>query len=458
MEELKQKWDLIIQTLKEDYDITDMSFRTWIKPIQVYSVVGDKITLLISENNNDSDGKGLSYNMRVGYIERKYLAAITLTIAEIMGREYDVTLMSSIDKEKIDKKQKQKDTSASKNNNIQNLNPNYTFETFVIGNNNNLAHAASLAVAETPGEVYNPLFIYGGVGLGKTHLMQAIAHFIIKTKPELKVLYVTSETFTNELIDSVKNQKNSEFREKYRNIDVLLIDDIQFIIGKESTQEEFFHTFNALYQDRKQIVISSDRPPKEMETLSERLRTRFEMGLPVDIQIPTYETKMAILNKKAELGGYDIPYEVKDYVATHIKSSIRELEGALTKLSAFAKLSSNPITVEFAEEALKDLISPDSRREITPELIIDIVAEHFNIKSEDILSQKRSADIVYPRQIAMYLCRQMTTNTVQSLGKAFGNRDHTTILHGADKINKMVISDENTKSTIDILIKKINPS
>ena len=418
MEELKQKWDLIIQTLKEDYDITDMSFRTWIKPIQVYSVVGDKITLLIPENNNDSDGKGLSYNMRVGYIERKYLAAITLTIAEIMGREYDVTLMSSIDKEKIDKKQKQKDTSASKNNNIQNLNPNYTFETFVIGNNNNLAHAASLAVAETPGEVYNPLFIYGGVGLGKTHLMQAIAHFIIKTKPELKVLYVTSETFTNELIDSVKNQKNSEFREKYRNIDVLLIDDIQFIIGKESTQEEFFHTFNALYQDRKQIVISSDRPPKEMETLSERLRTRFEMGLPVDIQIPTYETKMAILNKKAELGGYDIPYEVKDYVATHIKSSIRELEGALTKLSAFAKLSSNPITVEFAEEALKDLISPDSRREITPELIIDIVAEHFNIKSEDILSQKRSADIVYPRQIAMYLCRQMTTNTVQSLGKA----------------------------------------
>ena len=458
MEELKQKWDLIIQTLKEDYDITDMSFRTWIKPIQVYSVVGDKITLLIPENNNDSDGKGLSYNMRVGYIERKYLAAITLTIAEIMGREYDVTLMSSIDKEKIDKKQKQKDTSASKNNNIQNLNPNYTFETFVIGNNNNLAHAASLAVAETPGEVYNPLFIYGGVGLGKTHLMQAIAHFIIKTKPELKVLYVTSETFTNELIDSVKNQKNSEFREKYRNIDVLLIDDIQFIIGKESTQEEFFHTFNALYQDRKQIVISSDRPPKEMETLSERLRTRFEMGLPVDIQIPTYETKMAILNKKAELGGYDIPYEVKDYVATHIKSSIRELEGALTKLSAFAKLSSNPITVEFAEEALKDLISPDSRREITPELIIDIVAEHFNIKSEDILSQKRSADIVYPRQIAMYLCRQMTTNTVQSLGKAFGNRDHTTILHGADKINKMVISDENTKSAIDILIKKINPS
>ena len=448
MEELKQKWDLILQTLKEEYDIQDISFKTWIKPIKIYSVSGNKITLLISEDP-----------MGISYIEKKYLTPLTVTICEVMRREYEVTLISAKEKEAAENSKKKKETiSAAKSSSLQNLNPNYTFETFVIGNNNNLAHAASLAVAETPGEVYNPLFIYGGVGLGKTHLMQAIAHFIINNNPNLKVLYVTSETFTNELIDSVKNQKNSEFREKYRNIDVLLIDDIQFIIGKESTQEEFFHTFNVLYQDRKQIVISSDRTPKEMETLSERLRTRFEMGLPVDIQIPTYETKMAILNKKAELGGYNIPYEVKDYVATHIKSSIRELEGALTKLSAFAKLSTNPITVEFAEEALKDLISPDSRRDITPELIIDIVAEHFNIRPEDILSQKRSADIVYPRQIAMYLCRQMTTNTVQSLGKAFGNRDHTTVIHGTEKINKMVISDENTKSTIDILIKKINPS
>ena len=448
MEELKQKWDLILQTLKEEYDIQDISFKTWIKPIKIYSVSGNKITLLISEEA-----------MGISYIEKKYLTPLTVTICEVMKREYEVTLISAKEKETAESSKKKKETvSVAKSSSLQNLNPNYTFETFVIGNNNNLAHAASLAVAETPGEVYNPLFIYGGVGLGKTHLMQAIAHFIINNNPNLKVLYVTSETFTNELIDSVKNQKNSEFREKYRNIDVLLIDDIQFIIGKESTQEEFFHTFNALYQDRKQIVISSDRPPKETETLSERLRTRFEMGLPVDIQIPTYETKMAILNKKAELGGYNIPYEVKDYVATHIKSSIRELEGALTKLSAFAKLSTNPITVEFAEEALKDLISPDSRRDITPELIIDIVAEHFNIRPEDILSQKRSADIVYPRQIAMYLCRQMTTNTVQSLGKAFGNRDHTTVIHGTEKINKMVISDENTKSTIDILIKKINPS
>lgn len=446
MEELKQKWDYILEMLKELYDIQDISFKTWIKPIKVYSVEGNKITLIISENS-----------VGISYVEKKYLTALKVTICEVMKREYDVVLISSKD---IQDYEKEKILSAPplKTNNVQNLNPNYTFDTFVIGNNNNLAHAASLAVAETPGEVYNPLFIYGGVGLGKTHLMQAIAHFIINNSPTLKVLYVTSETFTNELIDSVKNQKNSEFREKYRNIDILLIDDIQFIIGKESTQEEFFHTFNALYQDRKQIVISSDRPPKEMETLSERLRTRFEMGLPVDIQIPTYETKMAILNKKAELGGYNIPYDVKDYVATHIKSSIRELEGALTKLSAFAKLSTTPITVEFAEETLKDLISPDTRREITPELIIDIVSEHFNIRPEDILSQKRNADIVYPRQIAMYLCRQMTTSTMQSLGKAFGNRDHTTVLHGIEKITKKVLTDEKTKSTIDILIKKINPS
>ena len=449
MEELRLKWDLILQTLKEEYDIQNVSFNTWIKPIELYSLNGNKITLLIPKDT-----------MGISYIEKKYIDPLTVTICEVMGREYEVCLISAKEHEAAESNKKKQEISmaAAKNTGLTNLNPNYTFDTFVIGNNNNLAHAASLAVAETPGQVYNPLFIYGGVGLGKTHLMQAIAHFIIANNPSLKVLYVTSETFTNELIESVKNQKNSEFREKYRNIDVLLIDDIQFIIGKESTQEEFFHTFNALYQDSKQIVISSDRPPKEMETLNDRLRTRFEMGLPVDIQIPTYETKMAILNKKSDLGGYNIPYEVQDYVATHIKSSIRELEGALTKLAAFSKLSHNPITVESAKEALKDLISPDARREITPELIIEIVAEHFNIKPEHILSQKRSADIVYPRQLAMYLCRQMTTYTVQALGKCFGNRDHTTVLHGADKISKMVLTDENTKSTIDILIKKINPS
>lgn len=447
MEELKQKWDLILDTLKREHGILDISFKTWIKPINIYSVEDNNITLYIKEDSQHID-----------YITSKYLLPLKVTICEVMGREYNVELVSIDDKNIKEQLAARTTQNTSKKNISSNLNPNYTFDTFVIGNNNNLAHAASLAVAETPGEVYNPLFIYGGVGLGKTHLMQAIAHFIMDNNPSLKVLYVTSETFTNELIDSVKTQKNSDFREKYRNIDVLLIDDIQFIIGKEATQEEFFHTFNALYQDRKQIIISSDRPPKEMETLSDRLRTRFEMGLPVDIQIPTYETKMAILNKKAELSGFNIPYDVKDYIATHIKSSIRELEGALTKLSAFAKLSNNPITVQFAEDILKDLISPEASREITPELIIDIVAEHFNISPQDIRSTKRNADIAYPRQIAMYLCRQMTTQTVQDIGKSFGGKDHSTILHGVKKIQKEVTEDSNTKATIDILIKKINPS
>lgn len=429
MEELlKQKWKVVLETMKEEYEIADISYKTWILPLQVYSVIGNKITILASEDQ-----------MGVNYIEKKYLAPLRVTICEILGEEFDIRIISAKEKQAIDN-QKSNASLVNNNESIQTfqLNPNYTFETFVVGNNNNLAHAAALAVAESPGQVYNPLFIYGGVGLGKTHLMQAIAHFIIKNNPSLKVLYVTSETFTNELIESLKNQKstNVQFREKYRNIDVLLIDDIQFIIGKESTQEEFFHTFNALYGSNKQIIISSDKPPKEMETLTERLRTRFEMGLTADIQIPTYETKMAILNKKAEIEGYDIPYEVKEYVATHIKSSIRELEGALTKLVAYATLSHSEITVKFAEDTLKDLISPDSRREITPELIIQIVADHFNITPADIISQKRNAEIVYPRQIVMYLCRSMTATPLQAIGKALGNRDHTTIIHGADKITK----------------------
>ena len=446
MELVEQKWNDILQSVKEEYELTDVSYNTWLKPLDIYAIQDNKVFILVP-----------SEQMGLNYINKKYYLPIKVTIAEMTGIEYDVEFVLPEQAKQIRPVKPKKNTMRESSEN-SNLNPNYTFDTFVVGTNNNLAHAASLAVAETPGQVYNPLFIYGGVGLGKTHLMQAIAHFIITNDPTRKVLYVTSETFTNELIDSVKNQKNSEFRKKYRNIDVLLIDDIQFIIGKESTQEEFFHTFNALYQDSKQIVISSDRPPKEMETLTERLRTRFEMGLPVDIQIPTYETKRAILKKKVELGGYNIPDDVQDYVATHIKSSIRELEGALTKLSAFATLSHSPITVEFAEETLKDLISPDAKKEVTPELIIQIVADHFGISPADILSSKRSADIVYPRQITMYLCRQMTNVALQGIGKALGNRDHTTIIHGADKIAKEVLVNETTKNTVDILIKKIDPS
>ena len=457
MDELQtfiDKWDLILSTFKEEHEIIDVSFKTWIKPLKIYKLDGDVLTLTFSSLDDDSSADERS----IIYVEKRYLKHLTCTICEVMNKEYSVIIMSSAEKKEDELKKKTSSVSTTNNIATQNLNPNYTFDTFVIGTNNNLAHAASLAVAETPGQIYNPLFIYGGAGLGKTHLMQAIAHFIIASDPSKKVLYVTSETFTNELIESVKTNKNTEFRNKYRNIDVLLIDDIQFIIGKVSTQEEFFNTFNDLYMLGKQIVISSDRPPKEMETLPDRLRTRFESGLPVDIQIPTYETKMAIINKKSEALGIDFPYEVKDYVATNITSSIRELEGALTKLSAYSKLSHTPLTAEFAENTLKDLISPYSKKEITPELIIDVVAEHFHIKPEDIISHKRSADIAFPRHIAMYLCRQMTQTPLEAIGKALGGRDHSTILYGSEKIAKETATNETTKSTIDILIKKLNPS
>lgn len=452
MEELiREKWNFILETMKEEYEIQDISFKTWILPLRLYSVTNNTAYIIAPMEN-----------MGINYIEKKYLIPLKVTIGEVIGGEIDVKLVS--EKDIIDNTIgiNKTDNQASPSSEAINmgLKPNYTFETFVVGNNNNLAHAAALAVAETPGHVYNPLFIYGGAGLGKTHLMQAIAHFIMQNNPALKVLYVTSETFTNELIESLKNQKmtNQEFRNKYRNIDVLLIDDIQFIIGKESTQEEFFHTFNTLYDANKQIVISSDKPPKEMETLTERLRTRFEMGLTADIQIPTYETKMAILNKKSESEGYSIPDDVKDYVATHIKSSIRELEGALTKLVAFSNLSHQKLTVEFAEDTLKDLISPEDKREVTPELIIQIVADHFNLTPEDIISQKRNADISKPRQIAMYLCRTMTNTPLEQIGRYFGNRDHTTILHGYKKISKEASNSIETRSLVDTLTKKINPS
>ena len=447
MNVIEEHWQEILQRVKEDCELLDVSYNMWLKPLQVYKYENGTLYILVSLEE-----------IAINIINKKYSFPIKSAVAEITGISCEIRFIQQKDIAEMEEVSSYNNTSSVFE---ANLNKEYTFDTFVVGSNNQFAYAASLAVAESPGTIYNPLFLYSGFGLGKTHLMHSIAHFIMKTNPSMRVLYVTSETFTNEVIEAIRNGNNNsmrDFREKYRNIDVLLIDDVQFIIGKESTQEEFFHTFNALYQDSKQIVISSDRPPKEMETLTERLRTRFEMGLPVDIQIPTYETKRAILKKKVELGGYNIPDDVQDYVATHIKSSIRELEGALTKLSAFATLSHSPITVEFAEETLKDLISPDAKKEVTPELIIQIVADHFGISPADILSSKRSADIVYPRQITMYLCRQMTNVALQGIGKALGNRDHTTIIHGADKIAKEVLVNETTKNTVDILIKKIDPS
>ncbi|MBZ9621303.1 MULTISPECIES: chromosomal replication initiator protein DnaA, partial [Clostridium] len=336
------------------------------------------------------------------------------------------------------------------------LNPKYTFDSFVIGNSNRFAHAASLAVAESPAKAYNPLFIYGGVGLGKTHLMHAIGHYILSNNPKSKVVYVSSEKFTNELINSIKDDKNVEFRNKYRNVDVLLIDDIQFIAGKERTQEEFFHTFNDLHEANKQIILSSDRPPKEIPTLEDRLRSRFEWGLIADIQPPDFETRIAILKKKADVENLNIPNEVMVYIATKIKSNIRELEGALIRIVAFSSLTNKEIGIDLASEALKDIISSRNSKQVTIELIQDIVSSYFNLKVEDFKSSRRTRNITFPRQIAMYLCRKLTDMSLPKIGEEFGGRDHTTVIHACEKISKGLKEDENLQDNVAELTKKIS--
>ena len=462
MNEVKEKWPEIIEHLRVEHELLNVSFNTWIKPLKVYDVIDDTAYILV---NKDSS---------VEYIDKKYRLPLMVCIAEITGKEYEIQFVSEDDDKlneihnaSIDNGQKKKTKSLAEK---AGLNPKYTFDTFVVGGNNNFAHAASLAVAESPGEVYNPLFLYGGVGLGKTHLMHSIAHFILDKNPKKKVLYVTSETFTNELIDALRNGKTAgnesamlNFRDKYRNIDVLLIDDIQFIIGKESTQEEFVHTFNHLHTLGQQIIISSDKPPKDIETLEARLRTRFEWGLIADISSPDYETRMAILQKKIELDHlekYNIKNDVLDYIAANVKSNIRELEGSLNKLIALYKLNNNnnPIDIALAAEALKDIISSDNRREVTPELILDIVADHFGITVADLKSKKRDSEIAVPRQICMYLMRTMTDTALKGIGAVLGGKDHSTVKYGVEKIAKDIESDEMMANTINIIKKKINPA
>ena len=446
-----EKWDEILNIVKTEHDLSEVSFNTWLKPLKVYEVNGNVVTIIVP-----SEQVGLSY------ITKKYKLPLQVTISEVAGMDNcDVRFILPED---VPAK---KTVSSGNSHTAQDirceeahLNPKYTFDTFIVGSNNKFAQAAALAVTESPGEAYNPLFIYGGAGLGKTHLMHSIAHFIIEHNEKSKVLYVTSEEFTNELIETIRNGNNSamtKFREKYRNIDVLLVDDIQFIIGKESTQEEFFHTFNSLHSAKKQIIISSDKPPKDMEILEERFRSRFEWGLIADITLPDYETRMAILHKKEEMDGYNINEEVIKYIANNIKSNIRELEGAFNKVMASAKLEQKDVTLELAEQALKDIISPDEKRVITPEYIISIVAEHYNVTTADLCGNKRSSKIVIPRQVAMYLCRELTATPLKSIGKSLGNRDHTTIMHGIEKMEKEIITDSNLNNTIDILKKKINP-
>ena len=453
MNEIKEKWDEIKEIVRREYDLTEISYNTWIAPLKLHKVENNVVTILIPSEQAHA----------LNYISNKYKSYFQVTISELMNHTYDISFLLEKDTD-IDQNSEMSPVSKGISNiNYENanLNSKYKFDTFVVGSNNKFAHSAALAVAESPGEAYNPLYLYGGAGLGKTHLMHSIGHFVLEQNPNTKVLYVTSEQFTNEVIESIRSGNAAamtKLREKYRTVDVLLIEDVQFIIGKESTQEEFFHTFNVLHSAGKQIILSSDKPPKEMETLEERFRSRFEWGLIADIQPPDYETRMAILRKNAETYDKEIDDEIIKYIATNIKSNIRELEGALNKVMANARLNKKELTLALAEDALKDVIYPDQVREVTPQLIIDVVSEHFNVSKDDITSKKRNSEYVLPRQIIMYLTKEMTDLSLQNIGTLLSKKDHTTILHGINKIKSKMATDDDLRNKIETIKKKISPS
>lgn len=448
MDFIEQNWELIKTTIKQEYGLSNISYNTWIANLNYYNSENDVVTIVIPSDNAHA----------LSYIVAKYKSYFQVTISEMMDHEYDVSFILEKDVGETE------DSMALKpyyniNYENANLNPKYRFDTFIVGSNNKLAHSAALAVAESPGNTYNPLYLYGRAGLGKTHLMHSIGHFILKQNPNMKVLYVTSEQFTIEVISSIRSGNAADMtklRDKYRTVDVLLIDDIQFIIGRESTQEEFFHTFNVLHASEKQIIISSDKPPKDMETLEERFRSRFEWGLIADIQAPDYETRMAILQTNAENFNKKIDDDVFAYVATNIKSNIRELEGALNKIIAYSKLNNVEINLEIAQEALKDIIHPNQQMEISPKMIINIVAEHAGLKPEDITSRKRNSQFTEPRHIVMYLCRTLTDTSYQHIAKLLGRKDHSTIIHGVKRITEEISHNEELKNKIEVIKKKIS--
>lgn len=453
MEELVSKWDEIKESLRIEYELTDIAYRTWIEPLKIGQIKNNTVYITITRE--------LAPN--IAMVNKKYRSPLKVYINEALSKsfedQYDIEIISEDDihKEEIHSKSYVDNQARYEK---ANLNLNYTFDTFVVGSNNRLAQASAIAVSEDPGKVYNPLFIYGGVGLGKTHLMHAIGHYIIDQDPDATVLYVTSEQFTNEVIEAVRTGNNNpekikQFRDKYRNIDVLLIDDIQFIIGKASTQEEFFHTFNHLYEQKKQIIITSDKPPKDMDVLEERFRSRFAWGLIADIQFPDYETRMAILQKKVEAFDYNISNDVLSYIANNVKSNIRELEGSIKKVVVLANLEKKVIDLDIAKEALKDIISPNSPSMISPKNIMSVVCDHFNVSIEDIKSSKRNKELVYPRQVIMYLCRSMTGATYKEIASLLGGRDHSTIMYGERSISDMMEKDESTRRTIETIVNKL---
>ncbi len=428
---MKGIWNKTLEIIK-DY-LSTPSYETWFKTTKALEETEDKLVIgVISEFGRD-------------WIRSNYLPLIKEVIRAVAGKDLSLEFVVLKEKGKEEKIIKEEVINRRK----LGLNENYTFDNFVVGDSNKLAHAASLAVAKNPGHSYNPLFIYGGVGLGKTHLIQAIGHYVLDTKPALKVVYVTSEIFTNEVIRSIQKGKMNDFHNKYRSVDVLLIDDIQFLAGKERTQEEFFHTFNTLHNNYKQIVITSDRLPKEIPTLEDRLRSRFEWGLMVDIAPPDFETRVAILKKKAEKEKIKVPDDVIYYIAENIKSNIRELEGALIRLLAHASLNNSEITLDFTKRILSGIFGKIEKKKIDAEEIKNVVSSYFSISVEDIEGGKRSQDYTIPRQIAMYLIRELTNLSLPQIGNLFGGRDHTTVLYSIDKIKRELKKDENLKAAVE---------
>lgn len=458
MIQINDKWDVIKDTVRTEYGLSDISYNTWIKKLELFSVDNEMITILIPSDQSHA----------LKYINDKYKSYFQVTITEMFDYNYEIKFVLEKDINNLKLAHNQIEQSNKKNPEFYinyekaNLNQKYKFDTFVVGSNNKFAHSACLAVAESPpGEAYNPLFLYGGPGLGKTHLMHSIGHFVLEQDPNKKVLYVTSEAFTNEVIESIRSGNNNsmtKLREKYRTVDVLMVDDVQFIIGKESTQEEFFHTFNVLHSSGKQIILSSDKPPKEMETLEERFRSRFEWGLSSDIQAPDYETRVAILMKNAENCNKYIDEEIIKYIATNIKSNIRELEGAFNKVIAASRLSNTELNIALAEYALKDIINPNTSQEITPTYIIEVVSEHFNISPDDLTSKKRNAEYVLPRQIFMYICRELIDIPLTQVARILGKKDHTTILHGIRKVDEEMEKNQELRNKVEIIKNKITSS
>lgn len=429
-------WDKAKALMREE--LANVSYTTWIEqPLKPVYVVDDKLALEVISDFNEKT------------IRARYLPMITAAVSQAAGREMTIELMSV--KERIEWQERQKKEDAPAMQGINMFNPKSTFDTFVVGSSNRFAHAAALAVAEQPGMAYNPLFLYGGVGLGKTHLMHAIGHYMLQANPNVRINYVTSETFMNELISAIQTGQNAAFREKYRNVDVLLIDDIQIIAGATSTQEEFFHTFNALHTAGKQIIIASDRPPREIPRLEERLRSRFEWGLIADIQRPDLETRIAILRKRAQTEMMHCSDDVFQMIAERVESNIRELEGCLTRLSAYASLTGREIDCQLVEEALREVFAKHEPRHLTCEDVMRTVASYYNVTPEDLKGPRRNREIATPRQVAMYLCRELTDSSMSRIGDAMGGRDHTTILHGCDKVSEDIRTSDAFASLVDDL-------